>query len=146
MEEKKVMTEEEKQAAVHAIREQFDALLARLSASGRHYQLDKILTAYEYADALHTGQFRLSGEPYISHPLAVATIVADLELDTDSICAALLHDTVEDCSDKTDLAEIRRRFGDDVALLVDGLTKILQLQIEDKEEAHIENIRRCCWP
>ena len=140
--EKKTLTEEEKLAAVRAIEEQFNALLARLSASGRAYQLDKIRQAYQYAATLHAGQFRLSGEPYISHPLAVAAIVAELELDTDSICAALLHDTVEDCSDKTNLAELRRLFGEDVALLVDGLTKIMQMKVEDKEEAHIENIRK----
>ena len=95
-----------------------------------------------FAAALHEGQFRVSGEPYISHPIAVAEIVASLGLDTDSICAALLHDTVEDCSEKTDLKEIEKRFGSDVAMLVDGLTKLVVLQIEDKEEAHIENIRK----
>lgn len=140
--EKKSMTEEEKKAAMRGIEEQLEALLAHLSVTGRTYQLDKIRRAYEYAAALHAGQFRLSGEPYISHPLAVATIVAELELDTDSICAALLHDTVEDCSDKTNLAELHRLFGEDVALLVDGLTKIVQMKVEDKEEAHIENIRK----
>ena len=85
---------------------------------------------------------RASGEPYISHPIAVAEIVAGLELDTDSICAALLHDTVEDCSDKTNLHEIEKKFGTDVAMLVDGLTKIVTLRVEDKEEAHIENLRK----
>ncbi len=120
----------------------FEALLARLSSVSRNYKTDKIRDAYTYARTLHEGQRRQSGEPYISHPLAVAEIVADLELDTDSICAALLHDTVEDCADRTNLSEIKTRFGDDVTLLVDGLTKILQMQIEDKEEAHIENIRK----
>lgn len=116
--------------------------LARLQASGRTYQTEKIEEAYAYARDLHAGQLRQSGDPYISHPLAVAEIVAELELDTDSICAALLHDTVEDCSDRTNLGEIRSRFGENVALIVDGLTKIVQMQIEDKEEAHIENIRK----
>ena len=120
----------------------FATWLAHLADSGRHYQLDKIESAYNYAADLHAGQFRQSGEPYISHPLAVAEIVSELELDTDSICAALLHDTVEDCSDRTNLEEIRSRFGEDVALLVDGVTKIVQMKVEDKEEAHIENIRK----
>ncbi|MGN1048480.1 MAG: RelA/SpoT family protein [Eubacteriales bacterium] len=117
-------------------------LLDILKATGKNYDTDKIVKAYEYAKKMHDGQFRASGEEYISHPIAVAEIVAGLELDTDSICAALLHDTVEDCADKTNLDEIRKAFGTDVALLVDGLTKIVQLQVEDKEEAHIENLRK----
>ena len=117
-------------------------LLDLLRVSGKNYDLEKIKKAYEYANELHQGQFRQSGEPYISHPLAVAEIVAGLGLDTDSICAALLHDTVEDCSDKVDLKDIEKIFGNDVAQLVDGLTKIVSLQIEDKEEQHIENLRK----
>lgn len=117
-------------------------LLDILRATGKKYDIEKITSAYEYARELHEGQFRVSGEAYISHPVAVAEIVAGLELDTDSICAALLHDTVEDCSEKTNLREIERQFGSEVALLVDGLTKIVTLQVEDKEEAHIENLRK----
>ena len=117
-------------------------LLAILDASGNHYNREKIKGAYEYAAELHEGQRRQSGEAYISHPIAVAEIAAKLGLDSDSICAALLHDTVEDCAEKTDLKEIEKRFGADVALIVDGLTKIVTLQIEDKEEAHIETLRK----
>ena len=117
-------------------------LIEKLESTGKKYDIEKILCAYNYAKELHEGQFRVSGEPYISHPIAVAEIVAGLELDTDSICAALLHDTVEDCADKTDLKAIEKQFGKDVALLVDGLTKMIQLNIEDKEEAHIENLRK----
>ena len=117
-------------------------LIDMLVATGKNYDIEKIRDAAEYAAGLHEGQFRVSGEPYISHPIAVAEIVASLELDTNSICAALLHDTVEDCSDKTSLNEIEKRFGAEVAMLVDGLTKLIDLQIEDKEEAHIENIRK----
>ena len=117
-------------------------LIDKLYETGKKYDVEKIKRAGEYAEALHEGQFRVSGEPYISHPVAVAEIVIDLGLDTNSICAALLHDTVEDCSDKTDLAEIAKRFGDEVALLVDGLTKIPMVNVEDKEEAQIENIRK----
>ena len=118
------------------------SLLEYLEGTERNYDFDKIKKAYEYADDLHEGQMRLSGEPYISHPVAVARIVAELGLDTDSICAALLHDTVEDCADKTDLETLAKMFGKDVSLLVDGLTKIIQVQVADKEEAHIENIRK----
>ena len=117
-------------------------LLNILKSTGKKYDTDKISRAYEYAKELHEGQFRVSGEPYISHPIAVAEIVAGLELDTDSICAALLHDTVEDCADRTDLKAIEKQFGSDVAVLVDGLTKMIQLHFEDKEEAHIENLRK----
>ena len=117
-------------------------LLNILKATGKQYDVEKIKKAFEYAETLHDGQYRASGEPYISHPIAVAEIVAGLELDTDSICAALLHDTVEDCSDKTNLKEIEKMFGKDVALLVDGLTKNVEINVEDKEEAHIENIRK----
>ena len=117
-------------------------LLVMLAATGKNYDIEKIQRAFEYANALHEGQRRVSGEAYISHPVAVAEIVGSLELDTDSICAALLHDTVEDCADKTNLKEIEKKFGSDVALLVDGLTKIVMLQVDDKEEAHIENLRK----
>ena len=117
-------------------------LLNLLGATNKKYDIDMIVRAYEYARDLHEGQYRVSGEPYISHPVAVATIVAGLELDTESICAALLHDTVEDCSEKTNLGEIEKLFGKTVASLVDGLTKLVQLNIEDKEEAQVENIRK----
>ena len=122
--------------------EGMQALLDYLSGLERSYDIEKITKAYEYADGLHSGQFRQSGEPYISHPVAVAQIVCELGLDTDSIAAALLHDTVEDCADKTSLDTIAKMFGSEVAMLVDGLTKIIQVQVADKEEAHIENIRK----
>ena len=117
-------------------------LLDVIEKNERNYDLEKIKNAFIYAKELHAGQFRLSGEPYVCHPVAVAEIVAQLGLDTDSICAALLHDTVEDCSDKTNLDIITKMFGNEVAMLVDGLTKIIQVQLADKEEAHIENIRK----
>ncbi|MBQ7326163.1 MAG: bifunctional (p)ppGpp synthetase/guanosine-3',5'-bis(diphosphate) 3'-pyrophosphohydrolase [Clostridia bacterium] len=122
--------------------EGMQSLLEYLGKNEKYYDLAKITEAYYYADKLHEGQMRQSGEPYISHPVAVARIVAELGLDTDSICAALLHDTVEDCSDKTNLETIAKMFGKDVSMLVDGLTKIIQVQVADKEEAHIENIRK----
>ena len=87
-------------------------LLGILAATGKKYNTEKIVHAFEYAAALHEGQYRVSGDPYISHPVAVAEIVAGLELDTDSICAALLHDTVEDCSEQTNIKEIEKEFGE----------------------------------
>ena len=118
------------------------SLIEKLKESGKNYNMEKIIEACNYAEELHAGQFRVSGEPYISHPVAVAEIVFSLGLDTSSICAALLHDTVEDCPDKTDNKEIEARFGKEIAMLVDGLTKLVPMNLEDKEEAHIENIRK----
>ena len=111
-------------------------LLDIILKNEKNYDIEKIKEAFLYAAKLHEGQFRLSGEPYVCHPVAVAVIVAELGLDTDSICAALLHDTVEDCADKTNLETIAKMFGNDVSMLVDGLTKIIQVQVADKEEAH----------
>ena len=119
-----------------------DRLLFILENTGKKYNIEKITKAYEYAKQLHEGQYRKSGEEYICHPIAVAEIVAGLELDTDSICAALLHDTIEDCSDKIDLEKIKKEFGVQVAELVDGLTKLVQIRIEDKEDAHMESLRK----
>jgi len=119
-----------------------EKLLTMLGTSGKNYDVEKIKRSFEYAAKLHEGQYRNSGDPYISHPIAVAEIVASLGLDTDSICAAFLHDTVEDCPDKTNLSLIGEYFGTDVSMLVDGLTKMENINIEDKEEAHMENIRK----
>ena len=119
-----------------------DRLLFILEKTGKKYNKEKITKAYEYAKQLHEGQYRKSGEEYICHPVAVAEIVAGLELDTDSICAALLHDTLEDCADKIDIEKIKKEFGPQVAELVDGLTKLVQIRIEDKEDAHMESLRK----
>ena len=120
----------------------FSDLKKKLTDSGNKYDLEKIERAYDYAAFLHDGQFRKSGEPYISHPLSVAEIVSELKLDTDSICASLLHDVLEDCKDKTCDDEIKRLFGQEVFELVDGLTKLPTVFFEDKEEASIENTRK----
>jgi len=119
-----------------------DKILAVIENSEKNYDVEKIERAYLYARELHEGQFRVSGEPYISHPIAVAEIVTGLGLDTDSICAAFLHDTVEDCPDKTSVDIVRQLFGDEVAMLVDGLTKMKMINVEDKEEENMENIRK----
>ncbi len=119
-----------------------EKLLFILEKAGKNYDLLKIRQAYLCAAELHEGQFRNSGEAYISHPIAVAEIAAGLGLDTDCICAALLHDTVEDCAEKVNLDEIRRRFGAVVADLVDGLTKMVNIPFADKEEQSVENLRK----
>jgi len=97
---------------------------------------EKIIKAYNFADELHKGQLRRSGDPYITHPLSVAEIVVELQLDTDSVCAALLHDTVEDCSDKMDniLLKIKKIFGNDVADIVDGITKLIHITLTTRKK------------
>lgn len=120
----------------------FELLLNTIATSGKNYNIEKITKAYQTASLLHEGQFRKSGEAYICHPIAVAEIVAELGLDTDSICAALLHDTVEDCSDKIDLPKLKKEFGDQVAEMVDGLTKLVQIPFNDKDSLHMENLRK----
>ncbi|MBE6544399.1 MAG: bifunctional (p)ppGpp synthetase/guanosine-3',5'-bis(diphosphate) 3'-pyrophosphohydrolase, partial [Ruminococcaceae bacterium] len=86
-----------------------ESLLVAMQKSGITYDVDKIKEAYLFAAALHEGQFRVSGEPYISHPVSVAEIVVSLGLDTDSVCAALLHDTVEDCGGQVSLEIIEKK-------------------------------------
>ncbi|MGN0480475.1 MAG: HD domain-containing protein, partial [Lachnospiraceae bacterium] len=103
--------------------------------------LTQIEKAYKIADAAHKGQKRKSGEPYIIHPICVAIILAELELDKESIIAGLLHDVVEDTAMTSE--EIAKEFGDEVALLVDGVTKLTQLNYEhDKIEIQAENLRK----
>lgn len=104
--------------------------------------LTKVREAYEVAKKAHEKQFRQSGEPYIIHPLQVAIILANLELDLETIMAGLLHDVVEDTS--VTLEDIRAQFGDEVAELVDGVTKLKQLTYttNDKEEIQAENYRK----
>jgi len=96
--------------------------------------------AYRVAEEAHEGQARKSGEPFIEHPLAVAEILADLRLDTTTLAAALLHDTVEDT--EITLTRIRDEFGEDVARIVDGLTKLDRLEFRTRELAQAENVRK----
>lgn len=117
-----------------------EMLIERIEKSEKQYDLEKITSAYELAEKAHRGQFRTGGEAYITHPVAVAYILLELCLDTDTICAALLHDTVEDTD--VSLEMIRKKFGEDIALMVDGVTKIERVPLNTKEEQHAENIRK----
>ena len=102
--------------------------------------LKKVRDAYKFADEAHLGQFRASGEPYITHPIAVAGLVADWRLDAQAVMAALMHDAMEDCGiTKTELIE---RFGAPTAELVDGLTKLDKLQFSTREEGQAESFRK----
>ncbi len=99
-----------------------------------------ILKAYDLAEKAHTGQFRASGRPYITHPVIVAELLIDMGLDVPTICAALLHDTVEDTyvSDN----DLRKQFGDEIAYLVAGVTKLDKIQFHNKVEEQAENMRK----
>ena len=118
----------------------FEELMAALKESNRPYDFDMITQAYEYADKAHEGQMRQSGEPYITHPIAVARILVELGMDTETICAGLLHDVVEDTA--STLEEIKKMFGADVALMVDGVTKLTKLSYSSKEQRQAENVRK----
>lgn len=118
----------------------FDELLDIIKNSERNYNITKITSAYKLAELKHHDQKRESGEPYITHPLAVAQILVELGMDTDTICAALLHDVVEDTD--TTLEELKKGFGSDVANLVDGVTKLNQIALHSREEQQAENIRK----
>ncbi len=118
----------------------FEALVARVKEYNPKMDFDKLTRAYELAKRAHEGQLRNTGEPYIIHPIAVAQILADLELDCDSLVGALLHDVVED-TDYT-IADVTREFGDSVGIIVDGVTKLSKIQYTTKEEQQIENLRK----
>ena len=119
---------------------EYKDLLQIIQQGDSNLDIAKIECAYQLAENAHRGQFRKSGEPYIIHPIAVAMILADLGMDTDSVVAALLHDVVEDTTIK--LAEIKSKFGADVALLVDGVTKLEKIPFSSREERQAENIRK----
>ena len=118
----------------------FEDLAQAVADSGRPYDAGRIEKAYEMAAAAHAGQTRLSGESYVSHPVAVACLVVDLGLDTDSVVAALLHDSVEDT--ETTAEDVKAAFGPDVALLVDGVTKLGRIKFSSVEEQQAENLRK----
>jgi len=103
-------------------------------------ELKKVKEAYRFSDESHLGQVRKSGEPYISHPIAVAEICADWKLDAQAIMAALLHDVMEDQDVKKD--ELIERFGPQVANLVDGLSKLEKIEFQSLVEAQAENFRK----
>jgi len=126
-------------AASNAAAASFAALLEKLDYL-TEAEAEQVRLAYRYADQAHLGQLRSSGEPYITHPIAVAALCASWKLDAQALCAALLHDAMEDCGiTKSDLVE---RFGTPVAELVDGLTKLDKLQFNTREENQAESFRK----
>src|SRR4030042_332189 len=118
----------------------FNDILERLILYFPNADTDLLKKAYVFSAKVHLGQVRLSGEPYLNHPLEVAGILTQLKLDVASVATGLLHDTVEDTL--TTPKEIRDTFGQEIADLVDGLTKISQMSLRSSEENQAENFRK----
>lgn len=118
----------------------FESLKKRVLEYNANFDIAKLEKAYELARTAHEGQMRESGEPYLTHPLEVAYILADLELDCDTLVGALLHDVVEDTS--YTVADINREFGESVGIIVDGVTKLSKIQYTTAEEQQVENLRK----
>ena len=117
-----------------------NGLIERVRGYDNGADTDLIARAYDFSAAVHKGQKRASGEPYVTHPVEVAGLIADLKLDVPSVATGLLHDTVEDTL--TTLGEIETKFGTEIAALVDGVTKISQINFNSREEKQAENFRK----
>ena len=118
-----------------------DELISRIQKYHPEDDMDLVRRAYDFAEKAHAGQVRKSGDPYFSHPVAVAVILTDLMLDATTIAAGLLHDCVEDVEGVT-LEVIREKFGPDVETLVDGVTKLAQIDFTSREEQQAETLRK----
>ncbi len=103
-------------------------------------QISQVVRAYHFAEKAHEGQYRRTGDPYITHPLAVANILVDMHMDHASLIAAMLHDVIEDCGVSKE--QVAREFSEEVAELVDGVSKIAQIKFESKAEQQAENLRK----
>ena len=117
-----------------------EQFLNEILALNPHYDIELIKKAYLRAEKMHEGQFRKSGEPYLIHPIAVAKILAEIGMDEDTIAAGLLHDVVEDTPYTTE--DLKAEFGEDIMILVDGVTKLGSIVFESKEEKQAENLRK----
>jgi GTP diphosphokinase / guanosine-3',5'-bis(diphosphate) 3'-diphosphatase len=126
--------------ARRAVDMRFAELLDKVRKNRPGDDFDMLRRAYDFAAEQHKSQMRLSGEPYLSHPVEVAHTLADMKLDSTSLCAALLHDIVEDTKIRSE--KISEQFGPDVALLVDGVTKISRLDLLAPEARQAENVRK----
>jgi guanosine-3',5'-bis(diphosphate) 3'-pyrophosphohydrolase len=122
------------------VNKSYDELLVLLQASDRDFDMGLIDQAYQLALESHGEQKRVSGIPYIVHPISVAYILVELGMDTACVVAALLHDVVEDTD--VELSEIKKRFGDEVASLTDGVTKLGRIPYSSREEQQAENLRK----
>ena len=117
-----------------------DDLSVRLTEHLTHDEIKKVRRAYFYAEQAHDGQRRKSGEPYVTHPLAVASVLAEMKMDRDCLIAAMLHDVIEDT--EIDYDGITEQFGEKVAQVVDGVSKLTHLEFESKAEAQAENFQK----
>ncbi len=117
-----------------------DELTARVQSYDPTVDAALLRAAYEVADKAHEGQLRASGESYIEHPLAVARVLAEMEMDVATIAAAILHDVVEDTSITAE--QVSEKFGPEIAQLVDGVTKLTRIPYQTKEDAQVENLRK----
>src|SRR6201998_4851572 len=124
----------------NAIDERFEALLRRVQANRPTEDVSLIRKAWEFCVQHHKGQMRASGEPYIIHPLEVAEVLAEMKMDSTAIAAGLLHDAVEDTPATSE--EIGQKFGDQVAHIVEGVTKIDKIQFANREDRQAENVRK----
>ncbi|TDJ37315.1 MAG: bifunctional (p)ppGpp synthetase/guanosine-3',5'-bis(diphosphate) 3'-pyrophosphohydrolase [Gammaproteobacteria bacterium] len=115
-------------------------MLESLEAYMPAEQIEQVVRAYEFGATAHSGQTRMSGDPFISHPLAVAQILADMHMDSQAIAAAILHDVIEDT--ETPIAELAEQFGNEIATLVDGVSKLDQMQFTSRAEAQAESFRK----
>ncbi len=115
-------------------------IIAKVKEYDPRVDVNYLQQVYEFAAKAHEGQTRISGEPYITHPLGVALILAELELDVVTIAAGLLHDVVEDTD--IPLSTIEEKFGSEAALLVDGVTKLSRISFKNKMEQQVENLRK----
>src|SRR4029434_6757132 len=120
--------------------ELIDELIESVAAYNKDVDRDLLTRAFRFAAAAHEGQHRRSGEDFINHPWGAAKICAELHLDERTIAAALLHDVVEDTG--TDIKDVRTEFGDEVATLVEGVTKLTRIQFQSREQAEAENYRK----
>src|SRR6478672_2676316 len=118
----------------------FRELMRRMRANRPNDDLEIVRKAYEFSQKYHSGQSRASGEPYLVHPVEVACVLAEMKMDPISIAAGLLHDSVEDTS--ITIVEIRKEFGEQVAHIVEGVTKISKIDFATREEQQAENLRK----
>src|SRR5579871_2850951 len=118
----------------------FRELLRTMRANRPADNLEIVRKAYEFSQEHHSGQTRASGEPYLVHPLGVALVLAEMKMDPVAIAAGLLHDSVEDTS--ITIVDIRKEFGEQVAHIVEGVTKISQIDFSSQEEQQAENLRK----
>src|SRR6201997_1469270 len=118
----------------------FRDLMKRMQANRPNDDLELVKKAYDYSMKNHAGQSRASGEPYLVHPLEVALVLAEMKMDSVAISAGLLHDSVEDTS--VTVVDIRQEFGEQVAHIVEGVTKISKIDFATKEEQQAENLRK----